>query len=103
MTGNDLGTLEQLDSVSINSVLRQVKSAVLDDLLKEGIVVGKTNIKLTTSRTGQGGKRLWFRCPTCQKRVGRLYQIANRLVCRFCSQRYYQGQRFKEMIENCLK
>lgn len=99
MTGNDLGTLVQLDSVSINSVLSQVRSAVLDDLLREGIVVGKTNIKLTTSRTGQGGKRLWFRCPSCQKRVGRIYQVGNRLVCRFCSQRYYQSERYKGMIE----
>ena len=103
MTGNNLGTLEQLDSVSINSVLRQIRSAVLDDLLREGIVVGKTNIKLTTSRTGQGGKRLWFRCPNCQRRVGRLYLEGNRLVCRLCTQRYYLVQRYKGMIENSLK
>lgn len=61
-------------------------------------------IKITHSQVRNGGYRLWFVAPCCQKRVGILYfnPIMDRLGCRICANIEYRSQRYKGMIEAAL-
>ncbi len=58
-------------------------------------------VKIIHSQVRNGGYRLWFLAPCCQKKVGMLYfnPIINRLGCRKCANIEYRSQRFKGMIE----
>lgn len=39
-----------------------------------------------------GGQRCWFTCPTCGRRLGTLYFVANSWVCRRCGRVKYSSQ-----------
>ena len=51
-------------------------------------------IPLTATDPYLGVKRLWFRCPDCNRRVGKLYRPENKLKfkCRICYDLMYQSQ-----------
>jgi hypothetical protein len=50
-------------------------------------------VQLTYSLGPQGGKRSWFACPTCQRRVGVLYQASGLpFRCRICCKLAYPSQ-----------
>lgn len=49
------------------------------------------NVQLTYSIGPQGGKRLWFVCPTCRRRVGVLY-CGLPFRCRICSELAYPSK-----------
>lgn len=50
-------------------------------------------IGVTWSRCHLGGRRPWFLCPGCNKRVGKLYHIADGFRCRGCGGFVYFSQR----------
>jgi hypothetical protein len=58
-----------------------------------GIEGVRQRVELTYSLGAQGGKRPWFVCPTCRRRVGVLYH-ANGLPfrCRTCCKLAYPSQ-----------
>lgn len=75
-----------------------VSITVLPDALElvfpmYGIAGVHQRVELTYSLGPQGGKRPWFTCPTCQRRVGVLYH-ANGLPfrCRMCCKLAYPSQ-----------
>jgi hypothetical protein len=41
----------------------------------------------------EGGKRCWFRCPTCNRRAGTLFIVGPPFGCRVCMRLAYQSQR----------
>jgi hypothetical protein len=41
----------------------------------------------------EGGKRYWFRCPTCNRRAGTLFIVGPPFGCRVCMGLGYQSQR----------
>lgn len=49
------------------------------------------DIKLTTTTPNYGGKRYWWKCPNCGKRVAVLY-CAGYYVCRHCIGAKYETQ-----------
>ena len=49
------------------------------------------DIKLTTTKPNYGGKRYWWECPKCGRRVAVLY-CAGYYVCRHCLGAKYQTQ-----------
>ncbi len=49
-------------------------------------------IGLTSTPCHFGGRRPWFRCPGCQRRVALLY-AGLRFACRHCHGLYYECQR----------
>lgn len=101
MINNNLGTLEETQKLEVNKLVEAVRQQVWDDFLKATIKAGKSDINLTTSRTGQGGTRYWFKCPRCNKRVGSLYRSINDTFdCRSCTGAQYKKQRFKGMTED---
>lgn len=51
----------------------------------------RQDVKLSDSDCRYGGRRLWFTCPYCCRRVALLY-IGNRLACRRCFLLAYPSQ-----------
>lgn len=49
-------------------------------------------IRLEWTRCNFGGRRPWFICPFCEKRVGKLYQILGGISCRKCGNLGYVSQ-----------
>lgn len=70
---------------------------VLQDALELHFPIGaeraRQTVQLTSSLGPHGGDRMWFVCPTCQRRVGVLYH-KNGLpfLCRTCHQLAYPSQ-----------
>jgi hypothetical protein len=50
-------------------------------------------VRVTWSACHFGGRRPWFMCPGCNKRVGKLYHIAAGFRCRGCGGFVYFSQR----------
>lgn len=51
------------------------------------------DVPLVTTRLHSGGKRYWFLCPSCRRRVGRLYlpHGKNYFLCRRCYNLTYRS------------
>jgi hypothetical protein len=68
----------------------QIVQAITND---EGIKQEVTyNVELTTTPCFFGGKRYWFTCPNCKKRVGVLYRRFKYFSCRTCNRLAYRSQ-----------
>lgn len=50
------------------------------------------HIKLSTTPCHLGGRRYWFHCPQCERRVRCLIQAQSLFVCRHCSRLNYRCQ-----------
>jgi len=102
---NDLARLHLIPFSKLEWVWRTNKGTrettvpitVLRDALQLLFPVGTDRVwqtvQLTHSRGPRGGKRLWFVCPTCRRRVGVLYH-KNGLPfrCRTCCGLAYPSQ-----------
>jgi len=100
MTLNNLGkTVEQSQKIRISDLLLKIKKSVFENSIE---ISGK-NIELTTSKTGNGGTRYWFKCPACLRRSGTLFNTLNGTIgCRVCLNLSYRKQRYKGMVESSL-
>lgn len=99
-SGNNL-VVDQLTKVSIDGLIKQVKTGLKIQLLNSELEALGIRISLRTSRTRFGGQRFWFACPSCSKRVGVLLldPHSTTLRCRTCLRLRYKSQRYKGMIE----
>ena len=90
--------------ISVNSLLRKALQTYKESLMNDSISINNQDLKLTTSKTGNGGTRLWFSCPICKKRVGDLYQhpFSQDLGCRKCFRMKYRSSSKKGMVEGRL-
>ncbi len=81
---------EDLLSISIYDIVKNNKDFTSNykDFILE---LYGYKIRITTSRLTYG-LRYWFLCPSCIRRVGKLYFIDKYLVCRFCSGSKYADQ-----------
>jgi hypothetical protein len=107
MKPNDLGKIllvEECQKVEINSFLRRTKLKLKETILNSEISTLGTVIELTTSKTGLGGTRYWFKCPLCKGRVGTLFihAVSQNLGCRGCLGLQYRKIRYKGMVENLV-
>ncbi len=50
------------------------------------------NVRIAWTRLPSGGKRPWFRCPSCDRRCGILYSIRSCIICRTCGDLSYESQ-----------
>lgn len=65
----------------------------LELLFPLGVERARQTVPLTHSQGPRGGKRLWFVCPTCRRRVGVLYhQNGLPFRCRICCNLVYPSQ-----------
>jgi hypothetical protein len=99
---NDLGrnmVLENLRKLKIDDYIREIRGRLKRSLIEAELVVDGVKAELVTSNTRFGGKRLWFKCPGCGRRVGVLYEGLRRMGCRKCLGVKYRGERYKGMVE----
>ncbi len=92
--------VEHCKKLNINTLAKQVRTPLIEALLKAQISTAKQVINLTTSNCHFGGQRYWLVCPSCAKRVGTLYQkpTSDLLLCRKCHGLSYLKTRYHKMI-----
>jgi hypothetical protein len=52
------------------------------------------SIPITTTPCRYGGKRYWFTCPLCGRRVGTLFSFGKNYGCRHCGKVAYMSQNY---------
>jgi hypothetical protein len=105
MKTNDLGKtflVEECQKIEINTFLRVAKLRLKESLINSELDIQGVVTGLLTSKTGFGGIRYWFKCPSCYKRVGTLFMhaISQKLACRVCLGLEYRKRKYKGMVEN---
>ena len=97
---NDLGkilSLDMLSCIKIDDLVRETNRSLKRAILGARLEEFGQDIQLTTTKTRFGGKRSWFICPSCERRVGVLYKNGvGKLQCRVCSGGKYLSQRSVE-------
>ena len=85
ITGN-FAVAENCQKIRIDDYVRQARNSLKKAIVETQMIMNGYNINLSESNTMFGGKRLWFECPECKKRIGVLYQnsLGTRVVCRNC-------------------
>jgi len=103
MPCNDFGKFmtDECQQIAIKPLVHQFKRTLQRGLLDNPVEIDGYSIYLQTSRTGQGGRRYWFTCPLCQRRVGVLYKhpFSQKVGCRKCQKLRYRKQAKNGMIE----
>lgn len=104
MKPNNFGEKTLVDlcvRVDISTLLKKFRMSVKQLFLRTELELFNTKVSLTTSQTGYGGVRFWFKCPLCLKRVGVLYRhpLSGLVGCRNCLNLDYKKRRYKGMIE----
>jgi len=107
MRTNDFGKkylTEQCQKIRLSDFIEKTRKQIKEAMLQSFIEAEGCNIPLITSKTGFGGSRYWFSCPTCHKRVGVLFKHpANQILgCRQCLRLDYRKHRYGKMIENSV-
>lgn len=84
MTRKDI-VRNNLTKLNILDLVRSAKLRLKGELVRSELEVLGVSSELVTSKTGYGGERLWFMCPSCHRRSGVLYRSLSGLVtCRLC-------------------
>ena len=104
MNLNNFGRIiltDECQKIEMKSFLKQVKPKLKESLLQSTIELNGLKVGLTTSCTGNDGKRWWFTCPLCERRCGVLYQhpVSKTLGCRICLNLRYRKSAKKGMLE----
>lgn len=79
-----------MNRLRIKSFLSNVPHLLLQ---YDGFKLRFPNIDLTTTACRFGGKRYWFVCPMCRKRVGVIYFRSEYNACRECSYLTYETRK----------
>ncbi len=61
------------------------------------ITINNQTVQLSYSSCNFGGKRVWFRCPKCNKQVGVLYRkpLHSLFYCRSCQNLSYELTKYR--------
>lgn len=105
MKPNDFGKkylTEQCQKIRLSDFIGKVKMDLREAILQSVIEADGYKILLNRSKTGFGGVRFWFSCPSCNSRAGVLYRhpVSQILGCRKCLKLDYKKHRYSKMIEN---
>ena len=103
MNPNDFGKkflADKCQKISISKLLKKSRYKIKQYLLKSELEHKGIKMSFTNSRTGFGGKRIWFKCPMCSRRVEIIYiNPSGNIGCRKCLNIDYRKHRYKGMIE----
>lgn len=95
--------VEVTQKIVIGDLLKRVQSQAKEFLISNQAELLGKRIKLCFSKTGFGGLRVWFSCPSCSKRVGVLYTSQQGVfACRVCLGLRYRKSRFRAMVEEVV-
>lgn len=72
-------------SITINELVRKVRVKLLETLVQSQLDLDGINVSLATSGTNGGGERLWFKCPKCNRRCGKLVESSSGYLCIRCT------------------
>ncbi len=72
-------------SITIHELVRSVRSKVIEALIKSKLDLDGVNVPMTTTNTNGGGERLWFQCPKCSRRCGKLIESLEGYLCIRCA------------------
>jgi len=87
--------LEQCKQITIKEIIKKVEYRIKDEILNMEL----DWIEIEKTTTNYWWFRLWFKCPMCNNKVFKLYEINWNLICRICSWLPYKKQKYKGMIE----
>lgn len=92
--------VEQCQKVNINSIVKGAKSTLVDIEFQSRLEALGQVLNVTTTPCNFGGKRHWFVCPSCKRRVGTLYRlpIQDALFCRKCHNLTYLKAGYHKMV-----
>ena len=104
MSTNDFGrkfVVEECQKVELPDFLKRYRRALKELTITSEMEAMDIKIEMTTSKTGYGGTRYWFKCPLCGARIGVLFKhpLTNALGCRKCLNLDYKKRRYKGMVE----
>jgi hypothetical protein len=101
---NNLGkkfVVEECQKLSIKDYLDKFKLTLKQEILSSVIEIADQQVELGTTKTGFGGERYWFKCPSCKRRIGVLlvHPVNHQVGCRVCLDLEYKKRRYKGMLE----
>jgi len=82
-----------------------ISETMVDEIESDGLKLyyqkGKQKIEMVHSRCQKGGGRLWFKCPFCGKRCGKLYRPFFELeyACRECHVLVYRSKQKSSTVQ----
>lgn len=95
-----MSLVESCQRIDVYQLIESYQAALKKELINSQFEVEGLLVVFTESKTGNGGTRLWFKCPSCSRRVGILYKNPSSSVgCRICLNLDYRSHRFKGLIE----
>lgn len=105
LTPYDLGSFQIADNclkIKVDDLVRKAQQGLKIRLLEAQTEALGVTVSFTISKTKFNGKRIWFVCPNCKRRVGTIYKHSTQEIvgCRICLSLRYKKQRFKGMIES---
>ena len=83
---------DSLSQFNIYALKHQVKGLLYPKFLELIFEESYCTVYLMYTHCFFGGKRAWFTCPLCNKRVGVLYKEYSSIGCRTCFNLTYQSQ-----------
>jgi len=96
--------IEECESVSVSEVLAEYRRTIKLQMLSSVFLVDGVEVSVSISRTHNGGERLWFKCPSCEARKGKLLKTPEgSLGCSSCLPVQYSSVRYKGMAEAGVK
>lgn len=89
-------------SVSVTDLLHTFKEEYKEIFLQSKISTLGIDLEFEKTKPKYGGDRIWFKCPSCKKRVEKVYKhSANKsLGCRSCLNLDYASRMYKGMPED---
>lgn len=103
MTVNDYGGQKTLIESCQRIDVRHLLDGYRASLGQSAVNFDDLTVVFTRSRTGNGGTRLWFKCPLCERRIGSIFRsVFGQIGCRLCLGLKYRSSRYKGMVESDL-
>lgn len=72
------------NTITISKLIRDVHHKLLRELVEAQLQLDGTEVSLTETIVNGGGKRLWFKCPECKRRCGKLIRDNRGYKCIKC-------------------
>lgn len=93
--------VETCPKVKIDDLVKQCRHEFKEAMITSQLKVMGINVELIASETKFNGVRFWFKCPSCERRVGVLFKhpLSQAIGCRLCLNIHYRKQRYKGMVE----
>jgi len=70
----EINLVDQCKKISIDSLINKANKLNKINFIYSEVESFGQKVNLTTSKTRFNGKRLWFACPLCNRRINNLYK-----------------------------